>query len=116
MALIKTKMTQFGIEAEYWKIARVSIDTTKKEICFTLNLYINKDLQEKELDDYTFVSAIIDDFEEDYNKYFREDRGENYKDIYTACYMYAKEKIEFFLDAKDDLEEIEFNKEKDGGI
>ena len=108
MALIKKVMTEYGVEAEYWKVSRVSIDTIKKEVAFTLNLYLNKEQQLRELGDRTFASAILtkEEFEPQYDKYFRKDEGENYKDIYTSCYMYAKEHIEFFKDAKDDADEI----------
>ena len=104
MALIKSKMTDYGIEASYWKISRVAIDTIKREVSFTLNLYVSKENQSKELDDYTFGSVLLDkiEFDQQYEKYFRLDKGESYKDIYTACYEYAKDNIEYFGDAKDD--------------
>lgn len=105
MALIKKKLTEYGIEAEYWKLSRFTVDTIRKEVFFTLNLYLNaENSQGRELGDYTFASTLLDSevFEEQYNVYFREDRGEKYKDIYTACYMYAKDNIEFFKDAVDD--------------
>lgn len=106
MALIKNKMTEYGVEAEYWRISRFTVDTVHKEVFFTLALYLNK-TSYKELDEYTFASTILDKetFEADYNKYFRKDKGRAYKDIYTACYMYAKDNIEYFKDASDDEEE-----------
>ena len=108
MALIKNIQTEYGIEAGYWKISRISIDTIKKEISFTLNLYIDKEHQQKELGEMVFASAILtqEEFKPQYDKYFRKDEGENYKDIYTACYMYAKDNMEFFKDAEDDKEEM----------
>lgn len=111
MALIKKKMTQYGFEAEYWKISRISIDTIKEEVCFTLNLYLNKENQTRELEDYTFGSLLLDplEFKPLYNKYFRKDKGSEYKDIYTACYMFAKDNIDFFNDAADDPEEVYYN-------
>lgn len=107
MALIKNKLTQYGVAANYWKISRIAIDTIKKEVVFTLNLYASKENQAIELEDYTFASVLMttEEFEPLYEKYFREDKGQTYKDIYTACYVYAKENIEFFADAEDDDEE-----------
>ena len=102
MALIKETMTDFGISASYWKVTRISIDTVNREVSFSLFLYTDKNNQSRELDIYTFASATLDDFEDSYNNYFRNDHGEKYKDIYTACYEYCKDNIEFFKDAISD--------------
>ena len=98
-------MTEFGISASYWKLTRVSIDTAKKEISFSLFLYVDKENQHRELDEYCFTSFLVEDFEPQWDEYFRKDRGEKYKDIYTACYQFAKNNIEFFNDAVNDEEE-----------
>lgn len=107
MALIKKVETDYGIIADYWKVSRISLDIIKNEISFTLNLYLNKK-SKQELGDYTFVSSILnkEEFEPLYEKYFKQDREENYKDIYTACYKFSKENIDFFKDALDDEEEL----------
>ena len=110
MALIKKVMTEYGIEADYWKIIRFTIDTEGKEVWFTLGLYRSENIGTKHLDEYVFASPMLCeqqlDFKDDYNNYFRADKGVKYKDFMTACYEYAKDKIEFFKDAVDDEEEI----------
>ena len=105
MALIKSKETEYGVMGEYWKISRFTVDTVNKEVFISFYLYINKEKADKNhLEDYTFSSPILkqEEWIPKYNHYFREDRGENYKDYLTACYEYAKDNIDFFKDAKDD--------------
>lgn len=110
MGLIKKTMSDYGIEGEYWKISRFTIDTIHKEVFFTLNLYRTKMEDAKELGEYIFSSpSLVEfdiDFTDDYYNYFIGDKGKKYKDFLTACYCYAKDKIEYFKDAIDDEEEV----------
>lgn len=101
MALIKNKMTDFGVEANYWKVNMIAIDRSRYEVSVTLNLYIVKDATQF-LETISITLAEIEDREERatrFNQYFN---GSNYPNIYTACYEYAKEYIEYFSDAVSD--------------
>lgn len=110
MALIKEKVIKnYGINASYWKVGMMSIDTNLKDVVFSLNLYVNKDLSREEntfIDTYTVSDLMGLEDKTLYNKYFGEDNGKNYKDWQTACYHFAKENVEFFMDAIDDEEEL----------
>lgn len=110
MALIKEKQVKnFGVTASYWKVGMFTIDTNSKEINFSLNLYVSKEMaSEKDsfIDTYSVTMLMGEEDKTLYNKYFAEDRGEHYKDWQTACYMFAKENVEFFKDAEDDEEYI----------
>lgn len=99
MALQKNKMTDFGIEASYWKIGMVTIDRQMKEATISINLFLNKD-SEKFIETYIVSSLMGKDDKKLYNKYF-EYKNNEYTDIYNACYMYAKENEEYFKDAID---------------
>lgn len=110
MALIKDK-EKFGVLFSYWKVSMFTANTDMQEVNFSLNLYLNKDATEF-VDTYCVDNLMGVDDKTLYNKYFANDRGETYKDWQTACYMYAKENIEFFKDAVDDIDEnIEETKE-----
>ena len=99
MALKKEKLTEFGVKGYYWKLSRFTIDTIGKEVFFTLNLYLDENhTEDRDLEDYTFSSVIEEDFTEKYNEYFT---GDKYNNFFTACYMYAKDNIEYFKDAED---------------
>ena len=45
MAFIKEEMTQFGISASYWKVARITCDRIAKEGSYSLYLYFSKDAE-----------------------------------------------------------------------
>ena len=103
MALIKEKNTVYGIKASYWKLGSFCIDTVRKEASFIFHLYAEKGAKQY-LESICIDDLVINEDKTLYNKYF-EDRGQTYKDLQTACYMYVKEHIEFFKDAVDDPEE-----------
>lgn len=98
MALIKNKMTDFGIEASYWKLTMLSMDRFTKEGSFSLSLFLTKGA-EKFIETYTVV--IYND-KVAYAECFE---NATHKDIQTSCYMYAKKNVEYFKDAEDDEEE-----------
>jgi len=104
MALKKEVDTKYGITAYYWKVGMISIDTNNKEGSFVLNLYVNDTAKE-------FIDSRVISFNEIYNedgtknttlydKYFKDETSE-YDNIFTACYMCAKETDPFFTDAED---------------
>lgn len=110
MALIREQTIPiYGITAGYWKVGMFTIDTNMKEVSFSLNLYINKEIA-KEPNTFinTYCVSDLMGLEDKtlYNKYFAKDKGNTYKDWQTACYMYAKENVEFFMDAVDDEDEV----------
>lgn len=102
MALIKNKMTDFGIEANYWKLTMMSMDRFTMEGSFSLSLFLNKEA-EKFIETYTVV--IYGD-EALYNECFE---NATHKDVQTSCYEYAKKNVEYFKDAEDDPEEKALN-------
>lgn len=104
MALIKVKETKFGISASYWRVETCVINNRLKEASFVLGLYIDKSGQES-FEDYFVTDLMGQEDKTLYEKYFN-DIGKTYKDWQTACYMYAKEHVEFFKDAVDDPEEL----------
>lgn len=105
MALIKeVYLENLGVSASYWKVRYFTIDTKAQEVNFTLELYFKKGVKDG-LDSKCISDLMGLEDKTLYNKYFAEDKGENYKDWQTACYMYAKENVPFFKDAIDDPEE-----------
>lgn len=105
MALIKETETKFKITASYWRISLISIDKRRNVMSIVLDLFMEKGA-EASLDTYVVDDFMISsDNYEMFNKYFM-DEGKSYKDIYTACYKYCKDNVEFFKDAVDDEEEL----------
>ncbi|WP_346961235.1 hypothetical protein [Clostridium sp.] len=104
MALIKEKMTQFGIPASYWKVSMVSIDRNMKEAAFSLNLYITKDAKNF-IESFTISSLMGKEDKTLYEEYF-ENKDGKFTDIYNICYEYAKNHEEFFKDAISDNTDI----------
>lgn len=100
MALIKEQQTKFGMPAAYWRVSVLTVDTRLKEANFALDLYLNKEA-EVSFDTICVCDLMGQEDKAMYNKYFGLNNGD-YKDWQTACYMYAKENVEFFKDAKDD--------------
>lgn len=98
MALIKKKLTDMGIEADYWKVHMISIDRHMQNGSFSISLYGKKGAKQF-IETHT---VPIMDSVTDYIECF-ETCG--YKDIQTSCYAYAKKHIDFFKDAIDDEEE-----------
>lgn len=101
MALIKNKVTRFGIEAGYWKVGMISKDRHMKEASYSLNLYLKKGADDF-IESYT-VSLLGMQDKTMYNEYFE---GQKYPDIETACYEHAKKYEEFFKDAISDNTDI----------
>lgn len=103
MALIKNKVTKFGIEASYWRVEMITLNYNKKmlEVNFSLNLYLNKGADEF-IESFSVTDLMGIEDKTLFSNYFI---GQEFKDIRTACYMYAKENVPFFKDAIDDPEE-----------
>lgn len=99
MALLKNKTTDFGVEANYWKVSMVSIDRNLKEASFSLNLYKQRG-DDLFFETYTVTDLMGIEDKTNYEKYFE---STEYTDIYNACYNYAKNEIEFFKDAVSDI-------------
>lgn len=100
MALIKEKLTRFGIPASYWKVDMITIDRRMQEASFCINLYFNKDA--KDYIDTHIVTVMMGNPDKTlFNQYFGEDVN-GYPDIYTTCYEFAKNHEDFFKDAIDD--------------
>lgn len=105
MALIKeTFIEELGITASYWKVKYLSLDSDEEEGSFTIGLYSKKGMKNP-LKSYCIVDMMGNQDKTLFRKYFK-DMGVNYKDWQTACYMFAKDNIEFFKDAVDDPDEI----------
>lgn len=105
MALIKeTHLEDLGITASYWRVKYLSLDADGEEGSFSIGLYARKGLK-KPLKTICITEMMGNSDKTLYNKYFR-DLGKTYKDWQTACYMFAKENIDFFKDALDDPEEV----------
>ena len=94
MALIKEKMTQFGMVADYWKIGMISIDRDREEASYSINLYLNRDANS--FIESKSVSLLGLEDKTEYRKYFG---GSNYTSIVNACYEHAKAKVEYFKNA-----------------
>lgn len=99
MALIK-KNTDYGFEAEYWRIISVNVDIVSNSAMICIALYANKDAIRY------LESRTITVFENKFEKYFSKSNISNYKDIYEASYIYLKENDEYFINSVDDIEEI----------
>ena len=104
MALIKEVKTNYGINADYWRIETITIDKKRKEANFIIFLYLNKEATES----FDYRAVVITDKEnreELFEKYFSDNT--EFHDIYNSCYECAREIDDFFADAKDDEEEVE---------
>lgn len=95
MALLKEKSTNYGISAAYWRVGMITIDTHRKEACFSMFLYYDKNAKEY-LESFAVTDLMGLEDKTLFDKYFK---SNDYKDIYNACYGYAKENVEFFMDA-----------------
>lgn len=112
MGLIKPHETEIGVTASYWKLGSFTIDTVRKEASFIFHLYIDKGaskpIESLCIDD--FITKSWSDIDSDvyanarFDYYFN-NKGKNFKDWQTACYVYAKEFVPFFADAVDDPDE-----------
>ena len=83
--LIKSKMTNFGIEASVWKLVYISLDRVAKYGSITMNLYLTEEAPQ-------YIESIVEPIREDlFDAYF-----ESVKDIYQACEQYMLDYNEFF--------------------
>lgn len=83
--IIKSKMTNFGIEASVWKLGYVSLDRVAKYGSVTMNLYLTEDATQ-------YIESIVEPIKEElFDAYF-----ESGKDIYQACEQYMIDHNEFF--------------------
>lgn len=97
-------MTSFGISASYWRVEFHMINARDKEASFTLKLFFDKNATTP-VDEYVVSELVGMEDKTLYEKYF----GVGNKDFInwqTACYMYAKDNIEFFKDAIPDEEVV----------
>ena len=97
MALIKSKQTNYGIEASYWRVGYVSLDRITKYGSISLNLFFNKDAV-----DYIDSKTVIIETQEEYEQFFSAEALQNYRDIYHAAYEFVKSKDEYFKNANID--------------
>lgn len=105
MALIKPYMTEFGIEASYWKVTMITLNYDKEriEINFSLNLFVNSEAK-KFLYSHNVVDLMGGQHPEKLTFFLELSDSLN---IRRACYEYAKEHVDFFKDAMDDPEYIQ---------
>ena len=83
--IIKSKMTNFGIEASVWKLGYISLDRVAKYGSVTMNLYVTEDASQ-------YIESIVEPIKEElFDVYF-----ESGKDIYQACEQYMLDHNEFF--------------------
>ena len=83
--IIKSKMTDYGIEASVWKLGYISLDRVAKYGSVTMNLYVTEDASQ-------YIESIVEPIREDlFDTYF-----ESGKDIYEACEQYMIDHNEFF--------------------
>ena len=109
MALIKEKMTKFGMPCSYWKITYISLDNINKYGNVSLGLFYNE-TSTSYVDYYT---ELIDTPEK-YNNYFSATALSHYKNIYEAGYDFIQTFSDFFKDAEliEDNEDLEFTNPK----
>ena len=95
MALIKEKMTQFGMVANYWRVGMISIDRHRQEASYSLELYLSKDADEF-IESHS-VSLLGMEDKTEYELYFNNLN----KNIIKTCYEHAKAKVDYFKTAID---------------
>lgn len=85
--LVKSKMTNFGIEAKIWKLGYISLDRVAKYGSITMNLYLTEDASQ-------YIESIVEPIKEElFDQYF-----ESGRDTYEACEQYMLDNNEFFHD------------------
>lgn len=85
--LIKSKITDFGVEASIWKLGYISLDRVAKYGSISMNLYVT----ENAIQYIESITQVID--ENLFDAYF-----ENNADIYEMCEKYMLENNEFFCE------------------
>lgn len=97
MALIKSELTDYGVEASYWKVSMISIDRIRGFGSFSLMLYKDKESSKLNPDKYFKDIVYYIDIEQ-YQGVF-----ENMStDLYSIAYNYIKLIDEYFKDAISD--------------
>lgn len=102
MALIKTKMTELGVEATYWKINMISIDRLNGVGSISLALYLNKEQSKSN------TTNFFEDKVYFINRSIYPDVFENMtNNVYNIAYNHIKEIDDYFKDAISDNEEVQ---------
>jgi len=83
--IIKKVRTQFGVEAEVWKLGYISLDRVAKYGSITMNLYFTEDA-EQYIDSKTQLIP-----EEKFDEYF-----ESGGDLFENCERFMLENCEVF--------------------
>lgn len=102
MALIKNEMTDYGVEANYWKVAMLSIDRVNSVGSFSLMLYKDRE-QSKNNPDKFFKDKVYYINREVY-PYIFENMETN---LYLIAYNHIKTTDDYFKDAISDNEEVQ---------
>ena len=109
MALIKNKTLDTGATINYWRVDMFCKNKGQKRVNFALMGYHSKEIADNNPNAFIEcigVNDLMDSSSENkelFNYYFN---SNNYEDLETACYEYAKAYIDFFKDAVDDEDEI----------
>lgn len=85
--IIKKVKTQFGIEADIWKLGYISLDRFEKYGSITMNLYLTEDA-EYYIDSKTQLIPA-----EKFDEYF-----ESGGDIFENCERFMMENCELFME------------------
>lgn len=85
--IIKKVKTQFGIEADIWKLGYISLDRFEKYGSITMNLYLTEDA-EHYIDSKTQLIPA-----EKFDEYF-----ESGGDIFENCERFMMENCELFME------------------
>lgn len=85
--IIKKVKTQFGIEADIWKLGYISLDRFEKYGSITMNLYLTEDA-EHYIDSKTQLIPA-----DKFDKYF-----ESGGDIFENCERFMMENCELFME------------------
>lgn len=86
----KRTMTDYGIEAETWKLGYISLDRVAKYGSITMNLYVSEEAK-------TYIKSVVEPIKEEvFDKYFETETN----DFYNQCEKFMLEQCEFFKDAE----------------
>ena len=90
--MIKHKvMTDYGIEAEIWKVGYISLDRVNKYGSITMCLYFSEDAEQ-------YIKTVVEPIlsSELFDKYF-----ENGGDIVENAELFMKENCELFIEEQE---------------
>lgn len=96
--MIKKKViTDFGVEAEIWKVGYISLDRINKYGSVTMCLYVNEEAKQ-------YIDSVTEPIlsPEVFDKYF-----ENNKDIISNAELFIAENSDFFANTEEDIKENE---------